>query len=504
MGDIPAIHFAESRGARIAYQQWGSGPNVVAIPPAAQNIEVAWEWPSLRSMFDRFGSFSNYLHYDKRGTGSSDRTIRVPHVDDRVDDLKAVMDHAGIDRAHLFAQSEGGVTTLLFAAAYPHRVESLVMLGSTARPAPDDLTPEMRAQQIELRTAFAEAWGTPSSWSVSIFAPSQIDNEEFRTWFERYERLSAGSDSIRDLMIQMLDMDATDVVGEINAPMLVMHRSGDQSIPVADGRNLAGIASDATFIELDGNDHYGFLGDLDQWMDPMERWITGSVQDRPSDPGPTAALVTTLGRFAVTVDGREVDPSEWGSRQARTLLKRLVIARGWPVSRDELFDLMWPDETDRNKLGARLSVQLSHVRRVLGGGVIADRDTISLDRSRVSTDLDAALSADDDADRIALITGEFLPDDRYDDWTAPMREQLRSALAGALRRQLDALDADPGHGTDASTTPLDRRVDLARRLVDVDEWDPTSHHRLIDALDTADDTTGARHARDRLADLGID
>ncbi len=119
MGDIPPVQFASSRGARIAFQQWGSGPNVVAIPPAAQNIEAAWEWPPLRAMFDRFGSFCSYLHFDKRGTGSSDRSVRVPHVDDRVDDLKAVMDHAGIDRAHLFAQSEGGVTTLLFAAAYP-------------------------------------------------------------------------------------------------------------------------------------------------------------------------------------------------------------------------------------------------------------------------------------------------------------------------------------------------------------------------------------------------
>lgn len=494
MEQTPPIRFAESRGARIAYQEWGSGPPVVAIPPAAQNIEAAWEWPSLRHMFERLGSFCHYVHYDKRGTGSSDRSIRVPHVDDRVDDLKAVMDAAGFERAHLFAQSEGGVTTLLFAAAYPHRVESLVMVGSGARIFTHDLTAEERAEQIALRTLFAQLWGTPDSLAVPIFAPSRVDDDEFRAWFQRYERLSAGHDSLRDLLIQMIDMDATDVIADIDAPMLVMHRSGDQAMPIEVGRELADRADDAMFIELPGDDHFAFLGDLDSWMTPMERWVTGTVQDRPLDHGPTSAHVTTLGRFAVTVDGRDVPAREWQSRRARTLLKRLVVARGWPVTRDELFDLLWPDESDRNKLGARLSVQLSHVRRVLGGGVIADRETVALDRSHVSTDLDAALSADDDAATIEAITGEFLPDDRYEDWTAPMREQLRSSLAGALRRRVDA--------SSGRAETVDERVAMARRLVEIDEWSASSHLLLIEALEAAGDTTGARLARERLDELG--
>lgn len=494
MADVPPIRFAESRGARIAYQQWGSGPNVVAIPPAAQNIEVAWEWPGLRAMFERFGSFCNYVHYDKRGTGSSDRTIRVPHLDDRVDDLKAVMDAAGTERAHLFAQSEGGITTLLFAAAYPHRVQSLIMVGSCARLFQTPLTEEERAQQIAVREHFAAVSGTPDSLGVPLFAPSQMNDEDFTTWFQRYERLSAGQDSLRDLLIQMIDMDATDVVADIDAPMLVLHRAGDQVMPIALGRELAELARDATLIELEGSDHFAFLGEVEAWMEPMERWVTGNVQERPVAPGPGSAHVTTLGRFAVTVDGAEVPAGDWGSRRARTLLKRLVVARGWPVTRDELFELLWPDETDRHKLGARLSVQLSHVRRVLGGGVIADRDTVALDLGCVSTDLDAALTAADDDERIELIAGEFLPDDRYDDWTAPMREQLRSTLAGALRRRHDgsASDDAPSHA---------ERIELARRLVEVDEYDPASHRLLIDALKAAGDATGARRAADRLTEL---
>jgi DNA-binding SARP family transcriptional activator len=127
--------------------------------------------------------------------------------------------------------------------------------------------------------------------------------------------------------------------------------------------------------------------------------------------------------------------------------------------------------------------------------VIADRDTIALDRSHVTTDLEAALSTDDDAQRIELIAGEFLPDDRYDDWTAPMREQLRSTLAGALRRRLDELAADD------ESARHDERVALARRLVEVDEFDPASHRYLIDALEAAGDSTGAQRASARLADV---
>ncbi len=464
MADVPPIHFAEARdGSRIAYQTWGSGPPVVAIPPAAQNIEIAWEWPGLRAMFERFGTFSRFVHYDKRGTGSSDRSIRVAHVDDRVDELRAVMDAVGIDRAHLYAQSEGGVTTLLFAAAYPHRVESLIFVGSGARLFdPDQMTPEGRAKQIEVRTEFARRFGTPESWSIEIFAPSRLDDAEFCAWWPRYERLSASSESMRDLLIQMLEMDATEVVAEIEAPMLVMHRVGDRSVPVEVGRNLADLAQDATFIELAGDDHYSFLGDIESWLEPMERWVTGTVQERPPSAPPSGEVrVTTLGRFAVTVGGRDVDTSEWGSRRARTLLKRLVAARGWPVTRDELFDLLWPDEVDRARLGARLSVQLSHVRRVLGGGIVADRETISLDRSAVSSDLDELLGADDDDRIIELDTGDFLPEDHFDDWTGPVREQVRTTVAAAIRRRLTAIEADGGTDSPEAVRLAQRHDDLA-------------------------------------------
>ena len=133
-GEIPPIRFADARGARIAYQDFGQQePVVVAVPPLAQNLELAFEAPIKRRMFERFGRFARWIQFDKRGTGSSDRRVRVPGIDERVDDMRAVMDAAGVDRAHLFGQSEGGPMAILFAVTYPERVQSLTLFGSGPR-----------------------------------------------------------------------------------------------------------------------------------------------------------------------------------------------------------------------------------------------------------------------------------------------------------------------------------------------------------------------------------
>lgn len=142
---IPPIHFDPARGARIAYQVFGDGPaTVVSTPPMAQNIEMAWERPEIRHMFDRFAEFCRFVHFDKRGTGSSDRRSHVAGIDERVDDLRAVMDHAAVDRARLFANSEGGPMAILFAATYPDRVDSLTLWGSGPSMMPPNMTAEQR------------------------------------------------------------------------------------------------------------------------------------------------------------------------------------------------------------------------------------------------------------------------------------------------------------------------------------------------------------------------
>jgi len=144
-GESPPIRFAAGRGARIAYQDFGQEePIVVGVPPLAQNLELAFDAPIKRLMFERFAAFARWIQFDKRGTGSSDRRVRVPGIDERVDDLRAVMDAAEVDRAHLFGQSEGGPMAILFAVTYPERVESLILFGTGATPRPTAAPPGRR------------------------------------------------------------------------------------------------------------------------------------------------------------------------------------------------------------------------------------------------------------------------------------------------------------------------------------------------------------------------
>jgi pimeloyl-ACP methyl ester carboxylesterase/DNA-binding SARP family transcriptional activator len=479
----PPIQFAQARGARLAWQMWGDGPaTMVAIPPLAQNIEAAWEWPPIRHMLERFGSFSRYLHFDKRGTGASDRRSRVPGIDERIDDVRAVMDDAGIGTAHLFVQSDGGPTAMLFAATYPNRVDSLILFGTGAAMKPASWTEEDRIAARERRVT---TWGTPESHMVDDFAPSLASDQEYRSWHQRYERVAASTDSLRELIDIISEMDVREVLPTLDVPTLVIHRVGDRRIPIALGRELAATIPGARLLELEGDDHFAYVGDLDEWMPEVERFVTGEVRHRPpvGISQEVSVRILTLGGFAVEVDGVAQPIGAWGSRLARQLCKRLVAARGWPLTRDELIDMLWPDESDMGRLSARLSVQLSGVRRVLGRGVVADRQTVRLDLGEVSTDLEDFYKATDDAAVVAAYAGEFLPEDRYEDWTMGPRDEARTRFVAAARR-LANREREAGAAVRAAT--------LARRIVEVDRYDDDAHRLVVESLLAAGEPGEAR------------
>jgi pimeloyl-ACP methyl ester carboxylesterase/DNA-binding SARP family transcriptional activator len=484
---IPPIRFAPARGGRLAYQDFGEGPPIiVSIPPMAQNIEMAWERPEIRGMLERFGSFCRFIHFDKRGTGCSDRRSHVPGMDERVDDVRAIMDAAGVARGHFFASSEGGPMAILFAATYPDRVESLVLNGTGATLMPPDLEADALASVRERNRSFADVWGTEDSPVVDRFAPSLAGDASFRAWHQRYERHAATTDSLRDLLELSFDMDVRVLLGDLDVPTLVLHRTGDRVVPASYGRELAAAIPGARLFEQPGDDHFSYAGDVDPWMEEVERFVTGTVRPRPPRPAaPPTVRIVTLGRFAVEVDGEEVPTSAWGSRRSRQLCKRLVAARGWPVTRDELMDLLWPDEFDIHKLSARLSVQLSAVRRVLGGGVIADRQSVRLDLDEVSTDLEALHDAADDAAIVAAYSGEFLPEDRYDDWTVGTRDEARSVFVAAARRLADGAARRGDHREAAAQ---------ARRLIQADRYDESAHRSLVGSLLAAGEPGEARRA----------
>lgn len=495
--DIPPIRFATSAGARLAYQVFGRGPaDIVAIPPTAQSIELAWERPEIRYMFDRFASFSRYLHFDKRGTGASDRRSHIPGIDERVSDVEAVMDAAGIERAHFFAASEGGPMAILFAATYPERVQSLILTGSCAAWVDEDISEEALDEIRRRHRQFAQLWGTPESPVVAGFAPSLATDPDFRMWHQRYERAAATPDSLVELLDLTLEMNVREVLSEITVPTLVMHRTGDRVVPVEWGRELADRIPCARMFEQDGDDHFFYAGDVDGWMDEVERFVTGSVSTPSAIQQRVGVRIETLGRFAVIRDGFEVPISAWGSKLARQICKRLAAARGWPVTREQLIDMCWPDEHDMRRLSARLSVQLSTVRRILGRAVIADRSTVRLDLDMVSTDLEVFWSASDDAAIVAAFAGEFLPGDVYEDWTGPFRDEIRTRFVTAARRVAHDHSAAGRHR---------QAVAVGRRLLAVDCYDADAHELVITGLEALGETgeaTRARAVRDASIELG--
>jgi DNA-binding SARP family transcriptional activator len=200
--------------------------------------------------------------------------------------------------------------------------------------------------------------------------------------------------------------------------------------------------------------------------------------------------IQTLGGFAVIVDREQVRLSEWGSRRARQLCKRLAAAGGQPVPREQLIDVLWPGDTSAERLGARLSVQLSAVRRILNGGVIADRASVRLDLCEVRVDiaeLRNAMTAGDLRRAVDLYGGDFLPEDLYEEWTGSPRDQARSAFVTAARG-LAVAAADRGDHAHA--------VELALRLLLADPYDDDAHRHLIVGL-AADGRLGdARRAYD--------
>lgn len=490
--DVPETRFAPARGARIAYQDFGqTQPVVVAIPPMAQNVESAWEWPELRSMFMHFASFSRWIQFDKRGTGASDRRSRVPGIDERVEDLKAVMDHAGVERAFLYGASEGGPTCVLFAVTYPERVEGLILHGTGPYTTQQGLSASERDEMQGRHRYMADIWGTSSSPVAAHFAPSVADDSSFIEWHRRYERVSSDRASLLELLDISLDVDVGEVLPAVTARTLVMHRTEDRIIPVAWGRELAAGIPGAEMIEQEGADHFGFVGER-EWIAHLERFVTGSVADRPAVRSTGSVLIRTFGGFGVDIDGEAVPQSSWGSRKARLLCKRLVAARGWPVLREELCEMLWPDSSTADALGPRLSVQLSHVRRILGGGVIADRKTVALDLSTVTTDVEIVLGSSDPASIVAAYRGEFLPTEVYEDWATPGRVLARSAFIDAARlvgeRAIAASD-------------LKGAASLAEAIIVADAFEDAGH-RL--AVRSSEDAASARRAHARWADAAAE
>ncbi len=264
----PVTQYAKSDNVHIAYQVYGEGPiNLLVVPGFISNVENSWEQPELARWMLRIGSYARVVMFDKRGTGMSDRVTDLPGLDQRMDDLRAVMDAASLQRSAVMGISEGGPLAALFAATYPDRCQALVLYGSFVR---------ARQEAIEAFLSYVDrAWGTGSS--LSQFAPSRANDPALQRWWSRFERLGASPAAASALFRMNAQINIGDILPTIRVPTLVVHRTGDRVCSVKGGRALAKNIPGARLIELPGEDHLPFVGDnADQIADAIEEFLTGS------------------------------------------------------------------------------------------------------------------------------------------------------------------------------------------------------------------------------------
>jgi pimeloyl-ACP methyl ester carboxylesterase/DNA-binding winged helix-turn-helix (wHTH) protein len=276
--EIPRTRYARSGDVNIAYQVLGDGPlDLIFVMGWVSHLDYFWTEPSFARFLRRLASFTRLILFDKRGTGLSDRVPvdRLPTLEQRMDDVRAVMDAARSKRAVLCGVSEGGAMSALFAATYPERVSSLVMIGAYARRICDASYPwgPTEAQREEFLEEIREKWGGPVG--LEERAPSMASNPRFRQWWAAYLRTAASPGAAVALTRMNSQADIRSVLPSIRVPTLVIHRTGDQCLRVGEGRYLASRIPGARFVELPGVDHLPFVGDQDAILDEVEEFLIG-------------------------------------------------------------------------------------------------------------------------------------------------------------------------------------------------------------------------------------
>ena len=279
-----------SDGVHIAYQVVGDGPiDIAFVMGWMTNVEALWEEPALAKFLGRLASVSRLIVFDKRGVGLSDRVPEsaLPTLETRMDDVRAVMEAAGSDRAVVFGVSEGGPLSLLFAATYPERTMALILFGTMARFAwapdfPWGVTEERLRDEIE---GIDRSWGTEGYASNALrawAAPGSADDPQLVSWLASYTRRAASPGAAIALERMNYDMDVRHVLGAIHVPTLVLARNGDLDFPIDATRQMAGQIQGAKLAEFPGDDHFFWIGDQDALLDEIERFLIG-VRDEEAE-----------------------------------------------------------------------------------------------------------------------------------------------------------------------------------------------------------------------------
>ncbi len=315
----PETQYARSGDVNIAYQVIGDAPlDLVFVMGWVSHMEYFWREPSFARFLKRLSSFSRLILFDKRGTGLSDRVPNheLPTLEQRMDDVRAVMEAVGSERAALVGVSEGGPMCSLFAATYPEKTLALVMIGTYAKRIRDDDYPW--APTTEQRQHFFDemraTWGGPVG--LEERAPSVANDPKFRDWWATYLRMGASPGAALALTQMNAEIDVRKVLPLIRVPSLVIHRTDDLCLKVEEGRYVADQIPGARYVEFPGRDHLPFVGDQDAILDEVEEFLTGVRHGMEPD----TVLATVL---FTRIVGHEEHKKRVGDDRWEDLLRRL-------------------------------------------------------------------------------------------------------------------------------------------------------------------------------------
>jgi pimeloyl-ACP methyl ester carboxylesterase len=313
----PEIRYARSGEVGIAYQVVGDGPHDVVLAPGfPSHLEHAWEQPRLAHFYRRLASFSRLILFDKRGLGLSDRVADadLPGVEDRMDDIRAVLDAVGSARATVIGISDGGPIAAVFAAIHPERTEGLVLVNSYGK--------RLRAEDYPwgpsaddwrgIEQAVREQWGGPLF--LDLLMPSRSGDPDFAAWWAAYLRRSSSPGAAAAYLRMNAEIDVREVLPAVRVPTLILHSVGDGINPVEGARYLASEIAGARLVELPGADHHPWVTDAERVVEEIEELVTGQRHGAP----PESVLATLL--FTDIVGSTEA-VVELGDRRWKTLLE---------------------------------------------------------------------------------------------------------------------------------------------------------------------------------------
>lgn len=324
MGMKPDTHYTKSGRINIAYQVFGSGEkDLVYIPGWVSNIDLMWDCPSLVIFFKELAKVVRIILFDKRGTGLSDRVSDLSPLEDRMDDIRAVMDAVGSKKAILFGHSEGGSVSALFSATYPHRTAGLITFGVFAsRRWSEDYpwapTDEERQQVYDM---IDRDWGSGQMDLVSL-APSMAHDSDFMDWLARYFRSGASPNAAMALTKMNTQIDIRGILESIAVPTLLLQRTNDIDVKIEEGRYIASQIAGAKFVEFEGDDHLFWAGDTAEVLDQMVDFIEIACTEKRY----SKSLVTILKIREVKMMGTDlIDSSQYASEEDRKMKYEVAV-----------------------------------------------------------------------------------------------------------------------------------------------------------------------------------